>query len=98
MKSTQLLRTSVMALAALAASATFAAGLTREQVRAEYFAARAADALPVGCEFDVHNPQKVVITSASAMPRAGTRVRAAQVINERSASDWQPPTMNWQPN
>lgn len=93
MKSCKLFSASVMALAALAASSTFADGLTREQVRAEYFAAKAAGTLPVCSECDVHNPQKVVITSAStsATPRASVQARAPQqAINERAASDWQP--------
>ncbi len=90
MKSCKLFSASVMALAALAASSTFAAGLTREQVRAEYFAAKAAGTLSVCSECDVHNPQKDVIRSASATPRAGMQARAPQAINERAASDWQP--------
>lgn len=87
MKSSKLLNAAVIALAALAAGSTFAAGLTREQVKADYLAAKAAEALPVGCEFDVH---KGVIKSASATSRASVQASASPVSYGRATTDWQP--------
>jgi hypothetical protein len=94
MKSTQLLRASVIALAALAAGSTFAAGLTRAEVKAEYQAAKAADALPVGCELDVHNPYRGVVKSVSATTRTSVQASVSPVSLAqnygRATTDWQP--------
>lgn len=47
MKSSKIVTSSLIALSALVASSAFAGGLTRDQVQADFLAARAAGALPV---------------------------------------------------